>query len=619
MPMDLPVKTPRYKIEAKNLSFTLPSREHDDGFDWTIWKRLALIKRRNNNIRPYILRDVNCEARDGEITAIAGPSGAGKTTLLDILAGNKATSSSRGQVLVNGQPMNPPQFRRISGYVTQDEALFPHLTVEETLTYSARFRLRLGRREAKERVGKLLKELGLDHVAGMRIGSIGSRRISGGEKRRVSIGVELVHNPSVLLLDEPTSGLDSAAALHMASLLQRMAKNQSKTVVLTIHQPGFRVLELFDKVVLLSHGFILHSGSLQLLEEKLKSSGYSIPLHVNVLELAIEVFTADYNHHAETMDDDYNEGDAIMIKEGKTHFSSNDNSSFHSNFAWEEVLILSRRFCSNIFRSKELFLAKLMQAPLVGVLLGSVFLNTYNNHDPNKKVPPQQLQNQIGFFAFSLTFLLSSNVEALPILLEEKRVVMRETSRGAYRISTYTIANALVFLPFLLLVALMYAVPVYWLVGLRPEFDGFFYYSLICWMIFLMGNSFVAACSALVQNFIVGMSLIGSVIGSFFLFSGYFIRKESIPKFWVFVHYLSLFKYPFECFLINEYGGEYGRRKCVQRVGDECVMYGDQLLEQEGLRESKKWINLVVMLAYILGYRFLSFLIMWCRSYINYN
>ncbi|CAH9109518.1 unnamed protein product [Cuscuta epithymum] len=616
----LPVKTPRYKIEAKNLSFTLPSKDHDE-FDWTLWKRLALIKRRNSNIRPYILRNVNCEARDGEITAIAGPSGAGKTTLLDILAGNKATSSSRvvsGQVLVNGQPMNPPHFRRISGYVTQDEALFPHLTVEETLTYSARFRLGLGRREAKERVAKLLKELGLDHVAGMRIGSIGSRRISGGEKRRVSIGVELVHNPSVLLLDEPTSGLDSAAALHVASLLQRMAKNQSKTVVLTIHQPGFRVLELFDKVVLLSHGFILHSGSLQLLEEKLKSSGYSIPLHVNVLELAIEVFTADYNHHVEIIDDDYNEGDAIMIKEGKTHFSSND-SSFHSNFAWKEVLILSMRFCSNIFRSKELFLAKLMQAPLVGVLLGSVFLNTYNNHDPNKKMPPQQLQNQLGFFAFSLTFLLSSNVEALPILLEEKRVVMRETSWGAYRISTYTIANALVFLPFLLLVALMYAVPVYWLVGLRPKFDGFLYYCLISWMIFLMGNSFVSACSALVPNFIVGMSLIGCVIGSFFLFSGYFIGKESIPKFWVFVHYLSLFKYPFECFLINEYGGEYGRGKCVQRVGGECVMYGDQLLEQEGLRESKKWINLVVMLAYILGYRFLSFLILWCRSYINYN
>ncbi|XP_019193647.1 PREDICTED: ABC transporter G family member 10-like [Ipomoea nil] len=588
--MDLPVKLPsceRYKLEAKNLSYRFPP-EHNE-FPWMLKSSKSI---------GYILRGVNCEAKDGEVTAIAGPSGAGKTTLLDILAGNMVPSRVSGHVLVNDQPMKAAHFRRVSGYVTQDEALFPHLTVEETLVYSASFRLRGG--EAKDRVAKLVKELGLEGVAGVRIGSESNRMISGGEKRRVSIGVELVHNPAVLLLDEPTSGLDSGSALHVASLLESMAKKQGKTIVLTIHQPGFRILELFDKVVLLSHGFVLHNGSLHLLEEKLKSMGHSIPHHVNVLEFAIEV--TDSLEESLQMEETEESGTISSPNSKEKH-------TFLSNSPFKEVLILSRRFCSNIFRSKELFLAKLMQAPLVGFLLGSIFLNAFQH--PKE----MQLQNQLGFFAFSLTFLLSSNVEALPIFLEERRVLMRETSRGAYRISTYTIANTLVFLPFLLLVALMYAIPIYWLVGLRPGFDAFLYYSLVSWVIFMVGNSFVAACSALVPNFIVGMSFLGCIIGSFFLFSGYFIKKESIPKFWLFVHYLSLFKYPFECFLVNEYGGEYGRSKCVQKVEEGCLMYGNQLLEQEGLVESQKWTNLVVMLGFIFGYRFLCFLILWCRSY----
>ncbi|KAK9269681.1 hypothetical protein L1049_001459 [Liquidambar formosana] len=107
-----------------------------------------------------------------------------------------------------------------------------------------------------------MKELGLDHVAGSRIGEGSNCGISGGERRRVSIGVDLVHDPAVVLIDEPTSGLDSASALHVVSLLKSMALNQGKTIVFTIHQPGFRILELFDRVVLLSNGFVLHNGSI---------------------------------------------------------------------------------------------------------------------------------------------------------------------------------------------------------------------------------------------------------------------------------------------------------------------------------------------------------------------
>ncbi|XP_027170114.1 ABC transporter G family member 10-like [Coffea eugenioides] len=605
--MDLPTVTPisghqqvLYSIKTKNLSYKISTTSYD---------QLGC----GVNQKPRcILKNVNCEAKPREITAIAGSSGAGKTTLLEILGGVIVPSRVSGHVLVNDQPLNVTHFRRMSGYVTQDEALFPLLTVEETIRYSARLRLRVGREVAKKRVQELLKELGLDHVADVRIGSESGRGISGGEKRRVSIGVDLVHDPAVVLIDEPTSGLDSASALHVMLLLKSMAKNQGKTILLSIHQPGYRILELFDKAILLSNGICLHDGTLHCLEERLVSTGHFIPHHVNVLEFAIEVSDS---LHVEETDIETGESEHNTNLDSNSPVISNveEKHISYSNSMFKEILILTQRFSENIFRTKQLFAARTIQALVAGILIGTIFLNAYNN--PKRS----DVQTQFGFFAFSLTFLLSSTTEALPIFLQERRILMRETSRGAYRLSSYIIANTIVFLPFLLLVALLYTTPVYWLVGLRRDIDGFLYFSLVAWMVVLMSNSFVACFSALVPNFISGMSLIAGIIGAFFLFSGYFIPKENTPECWVFMHYLSLFKYPFESFLINQFGGDEGRRKCVASVGRVCILHGNEFLRRQGIEESQKWNNLIIMLAFILGYRLLCFLILWCRSYRSRN
>ncbi|XP_057952312.1 ABC transporter G family member 10 [Malania oleifera] len=618
--MELPVKAPvpghrktPCKIEAKNLSYKLCS-------SWIDGLNFMSCIQTQKRAPKFILKDISCRAMPGEITAIAGPSGAGKSTLLEILAGKIPPSNVIGQVLVNDQTMDAKSFRRISGYVTQDDALFPLLTVEETLTYSALLRLPGGRKEATKRVRVLMKELGLDHVASSRIGGGSNRGISGGERRRVSIGVDLVHDPDVILIDEPTSGLDSASAVHIVSLLKTMVVNQSKTIVLTIHQPGFRILEQFDQIVLLSNGFVLHCGSLNLLEERLRFAGHCIPRHVNVLEFAIDVTsslvfqtweTLTHQHYKGKKDADENKTDDEMRIQCCTNMK--EKLLFYPNSQFEEVQILGQRFCNNIFRTKQLFAARIIQALVAGLVLGTIFLNVGN--DAGKVA----LQTRLGFFAFSLTFLLSSTTEGLPIFLQERRILMRETSRGAYRVSSYVLANTLIFLPFLLLVSLLYTTPVYWLVGLRKGIDGFLYFSLIVWMVMLMANSFVASFSALVPNFIMGTSVIAGFMGSFFLFSGYFISKNNIPSYWIFMHYLSLFKYPFECFMINEFGGEQGKRRCIESAGVECKLYGDGFLRQQGLKVSQKWSNLAVMLGFIVGYRVLCFLILWYRCYRTKN
>lgn len=582
-----------YKIKTKNLSYKLPcpTNKVNSGFC------------RERQKDPYILKNVNCEARPGEITAIAGPSGAGKTTLLDILAGMIPLNKVCGHVLVNEMEMKAKHFRRISGYVIQEEDLFPLLTVEETLMFSARLRLCGGIHKIKARVREIMKELGLEHVANVRVGDASRGGISGGEKQGVSIGVELVHDPAVLLLDEPTSGLDSTSALQVVLLLKAMAENQGKTIILTIHQPGFRILELFDQILLLAKGTIIHQGSLELLERHLRQSGHSIPRQVNVVEFAMEItesLKVNTEEESETENDkktNTNPGNLV----------EHSNNPIFMNTIANEILILGQRFCINVFRTKQLFFSRTIQAMVIGFVLGTIFTNK-----PDSK--NLKLQTQLGFFAFTLAFLMSASTEGLPIYLQQRRILMRETSRGAYRVCSYVIADTLIFLPFLLTIALLYTIPVYWLVGLKKEILGFLYFSLVAWLVVLMANSVIACFSALVPNFIIGTSLVGTVLGSSFLFSGYFISKEEIPKYWIFMHYLSLFKYPFECFLINEYGGSGKKRRCLIKEEGVCVLYGDEFLRSRGLKQSQKWSHLGILLSFIIGYRVLCFLILWYRS-----
>lgn len=616
--MKLPVSSgrkPPYKLQTKNLSYKLSSKFEDYIKFFFCGSTSSNPDRATNKL---ILKVVNCEARPAQITAIAGPSGAGKTTLLEILAGRiPPCKVASGEMLVNDRPIDVKKFRRISGYVTQDDALFPLLTIQETLMYSALLRLPGGRKEANCRVKALLKELGLEHVSNSRIGggsSSNNSGISGGERRRVSIGIDLVHDPAVILIDEPTSGLDSASALHVVTLLKSMAINQGKTIVLTVHQPGFRILELFDRIVLLSNGFAVHNGPLNLLEERLKFADHQIPPRVNVLEFAIdeiESLAIIPNSVPGT-----GSGSIINLEDHSPilHLDQRKLNLFHPNSRMGEVLILGQRFCSNIFRTKQLFATRVIQALVAGFVLGTIYFNVGNDHGRTS------LQTQTGFFAFTLTFLLSSTTEGLPIFLQERRILMRETSRGAYRVSSYVLANTIVFLPFLFMVSILFASPVYWLVGLRRDnIDGFLYFTLVVWMVLLMSNSFVACFSALVPNFIMGNSVIAGLMGSFFLFSGYFIAKDKIPNYWVFMHYLSLFKYPFECFMINEFGGKQGQSKCLEFENGECSLFGSWFLRQQNLKDSQKWSNLAVMLGFIIGYRLLCLFILWYRCYRERN
>lgn len=558
-----------------------------------------------------VLKDVNCRAKPWEILAIVGPSGAGKSSLLEILSGKILAQS--GSIFINQKPLlNRAELNKISGYVTQKDNLFPLLTVEETLMFSAKLRLKLPQIQLKSRVKSLIQELGLDHVATTRIGDDDRvRGISGGERRRVSIGVDVIHDPKVLILDEPTSGLDSTSALQIIDMLKVMAETRGRSIILSIHQPGFRIVKLFNSLVLMANGSVLHHGTVDQLAASFIQMGLHLPLHTNVVEFAIESIDSILQQQEEIGKSEKliprsKSGNLTLqqlFQQSKVEEYSDDEEYRFANSRLGETVILTERFSKNIFRTKELFACRTIQMLISGLVLGSIFQNVRKNDDPLTGA-----EEKVGLFAFVLTFLLSCTTEALPIFLQDREILMKETCCGSYRVSSYAIANGLVYLPFLLVQALVFTIPLYWLVGLNPSFMAFLHFVLLVWLVLYTANSVVVCFSALVPNFIVGNSVISGVMGSFFLFSGYFISKHGIPNYWIFMHYISLFKYPFEGFLINEFSKSGG--ECLEYMMGRCLVTGEDVMREEGYGEESRWKNLGIMASFILVYRIASYIIL---------
>jgi ABC-type multidrug transport system ATPase subunit/ABC-type multidrug transport system permease subunit len=240
-----------------------------------------------------ILNGIRGICHPGEVTAIMGASGAGKTTFLDILARKNKRGQVLGDFYVNGEKVSDSAFKRVVGFVDQEDTMLPTLTVHETILNSALLRLPrdMSRAAKEQRVYEVEKELGIHHIRDSLIGSEEGkgRGISGGEKRRVGIACELVTSPSIIFLDEPTSGLDAYNAYNVIECLVTLAKNYKRTVIFTIHQPRSNIVALFDRLILLAQGKTVYSGPFAQCQGYFDSIGYECPAGFNIADYLVDL------------------------------------------------------------------------------------------------------------------------------------------------------------------------------------------------------------------------------------------------------------------------------------------------------------------------------------------
>lgn len=572
-----------YEITACSISYTKTTSTSATSF---------LFKPCTPSQPTYILRDVSFTARPSQLLAIVGPSGAGKSTLLDILAAR--TLPTQGSLLLNNSPLHPASFRKIAAYVPQHDASLPLLSILETFTFAAQLLLP-PTCDVSSVVASLLADLRLSHLAHTRLAS----GLSGGERRRVSIGLSLLHDPSVLLLDEPTSGLDSTSAFNIMQTLGAIASSRHRTVIVSIHQPSFKILSIIDSVLLLSKGTVIHHGSMSSLEGFLLSNGFTVPPQLNALEYAMEILNQLHDKKELTVTDE----PALSSSSSPSHSSNSDMREMrYTSSRIREIFTLYNRFWKIIYRTKQLLLTNTLEALGVGIFLGTIYIHV--------GLDKQGMEKRLGLFAFTLTFLLSSTTETLPIFVSERPILLRETSSGVYRLSSHLIANTLVFLPYLLAIAVIYSASVYFLVGLCASWQAFTYFVLVIWSVVLMANSLVLFLSSIAPNYIAGTSLVTMCLASFFLFSGYFISKDSMPKYWLFMHYFSLYKYALDALLINEYSCLLSRCLIWFEGGKVCAVTGRDILEKRGLHERQRWTNVQIMLGFFVFYRMLCLLVL---------
>ncbi|KFQ45900.1 ATP-binding cassette sub-family G member 2, partial [Nestor notabilis] len=500
------------------------------------------------------------------LNAILGPTGSGKTSLLDILAARKDPHGLSGDILINGAPQ-PANFKCTSGYVVQDDVVMGTLTVRENLKFSAALRLpkSVKEHEKNERVNQIIKELGLSKVADSKVGTQFTRGVSGGERKRTSIGMELIIDPDILFLDEPTTGLDASTANAVLLLLKRMAK-QGKTVIFSIHQPRYSIFRLFDNLTLLAAGRVLYHGPTQHAMEYFQSVGYECEPYNNPADFFLDIINGDSTAVAMSKT---SETDTESTKEhteyDKTLAEKLAEEYFNSAYYQETQAVLesislgnkkktkavfqqityansflhqlkwvSKRTFKNLVGNPQASIAQLCVTAFLGLVIGAIFFGL--------KEDSTGLQNRVGAMFFLTTNQCFSSISAIELFVVEKKIFIHEYISGYYRISAYFISKLMAdLIPMRTIPSIIFSCIIYFMLGKYVEafFTMFFTLMMVSYTATSMALAIAAGESVdAVANLLMTITFVFMTI-----FSGLLVNLRSILPWLAWLKYFSIPRY----------------------------------------------------------------------------
>ncbi|XP_053271490.1 broad substrate specificity ATP-binding cassette transporter ABCG2b [Pleuronectes platessa] len=555
----------------------------------------------------YILKDVSGIMRPG-MNAIMGATGSGKTSLLDVIAGRKNPAGLRqGIILVDGKPVTS-ELRLTSAYVVQDDILMGTLSVKENLLFSANLRLNPKHHSTMDKSSKvntIIQDLGLTDCANTKIGTEFIRGVSGGERKRCSIGMELITSPSLLFLDEPTTGLDSNTANCIITLLHKLSRS-GKTVIFSIHQPRFSIFRQFDHLSLMHKGEVVYAGATDHALDYFTDLGYQIESFNNPADFFMDITNGEAVSTLQslTADDSKNtlagkyrqsqlcqkvlqELERVNQSIGDGVKGQDEVPTYVTSFLYQMRVVCGRTVMNGL-RNPQVsygqFALNIFFALLVGLIYYQMPLTM-----------PEALQNRSGAFFFLIINMVFGNLSAVEIFINERRIFIHENSSGYYRTSVYFLSKLFAdLLPNRIIPIFAFAAIAYYMMGLKPAFVAFLCFALTMSLVSLAGVSLAFLISASVSSFAVANILIAIPFVFMMVFGGFLVNLNAMLSWLSWLKWISIFNYGLNAAFIIELEGQVF-------YNNQTRIPGEVFLKRQGIDYSVWgfWQNQVALMGII--------------------
>jgi len=549
-------------------------------------------KNQKKEVKKTILDNLTGYFLHGRLTGIMGPSGAGKTSLMEVISKQSKSGEIHGDFFLNGHEVSIKNIKQVSGFVFQDDVILRTMTVYEALFMSATLKLpgNVQFREKTNIVNEMISTLHLNKCKDTIVGDSTLKGISGGERKRLSVGMEMITNPSIIFLDEPTSGLDTYTAYSLIESLKNLALT-GRTVICTIHQPSSDIFRLFDDMILLNHGKIVYEGPVDNIVQYFDSLGYKCPqytnpsdfIFMNILNPVYLINNNDENNNiiVDQSDEQNNnnrssvkprltiqEKDDLILDSYKTsgmeenvkkkcnEINSNVGQyskkmkKFKPKFG-KQFKFLFKRHLKNIIRDKRIIRLKMGQTFGLGVIIGLTF---YNIPGSDERQTREQDRNG-GLFISSFSQVLLPMIGTLAIFSSETPVIMREISSGYYTPVGYYFSKIAIEIPFQILSTFISCTIIYFLSHYQRKATKYLKFIGIIELGALCGLSLGLSIATIAKDVTLALQFAPFLVIPLILFSGLFINSGSIPPYFTWIQYISPIKYMYQEVYKNEFYG----------------------------------------------------------------
>lgn len=610
---DIEIRVPNtivpLSLEFSNVGYTIDTSNTKHRLVSTVFSK--------TNPKKTIITGISGSVEPGEVLVILGSSGCGKTTLLNILSG-RITENVTGNIKVNGEDITKNKHR--IAYVTQTDNLIPNITVKQNLTFTSKLKQPDSEQYRIQEVIDMLNINGCSNqlVGGGQVTLLGRHvgGISGGEKKRVAIGNEILTGPSMIFLDEPTSGLDSAASLSLFKNIKDLAA-AGRTVVVVLHQPSSEMFSMFDKLMIMADGKLVYYGNAGDAIEYFASKNCICPPYYNPADYFLKITSNEeqktdlINRYSKNIDEYINLIYPILGDNQKVNNPKVDKHKFNRSW-FEQIFILFQRHWLLAIGNIHIF--PYLQLILVALAVGLIW---WQLDFTDENIP---IKNSVLFLGMVFGVGYAPLFQSMTQFFSERSTIVKERASGTYYVSAYFIAKRMAEMPIEIVSPILYTMIVYWMVGFRR--DAYFLLHLLIMIITSYTSSAFGICiGAGFSNFNVALTFCTAGVLTLIMVSGFYIPVNSLPVWMRWLSWISYFRYAFEAAIFTEYTNRWVAHvpnstffsnnllNYVNMVENTTDIISSKFVFQQLALKTSLWISITSLFGYMVLFHVIAYIL----------